>query len=126
MVQYGGLISAQFHTVSYVQCSPGSYNSGVNCPACSAGKFSNVPGASFCHLCNPGTFSAASATVCTDCAAGLLFVWLCFHVFDCLFVLLLISLPVVVVAFQVLSLEGWLVRAARRAQPARSRQLQAP
>lgn len=74
VVQYGGLISSQFRTVSYTQCAAGHYNSGVLCPSCLAGKFSNVAGASFCHDCNPGTFAGSGSTVCTDCAPGLSFV----------------------------------------------------
>eukprot|EP01051_Picozoa_sp_SAG22_P016002 SAG22_NODE_2179_length_2878_cov_1.678661_3_plen_189_part_01 len=39
------------------------------CVACPAGQ-SSVPGQITCELCDEGTYAAAGAAVCADCAAG--------------------------------------------------------
>ena len=57
----------------WCQCAAGYWGAvGSDCSACTAGKF--LPGIGHrldnCVSCHPGTFSAAGATLCTECQAG--------------------------------------------------------
>ena len=52
-------------------CNKGYTGSdGVECAACNAGSFKDTNGSDACTLCSAGKYSAAGASVCSDCIAG--------------------------------------------------------
>jgi hypothetical protein len=73
LVQAGGRFSdggAAPLLVSYSQCRPGTFESGLACPNCSAGRYTGGLGLSQCVACAPGSFARAGEGACTLCPPG--------------------------------------------------------
>lgn len=71
LLQYDGELSEEHVRLSYRLCESGTVNSGIDCVACPAGKFSNEEGADVCIDCPAGKFAPVEgSTECTLCAEG--------------------------------------------------------
>jgi len=73
VIQKGGQVSSSEATISYTQCAPGTFQSGVltNCLSCSTGRYSQSPGLLQCDNCPAGTYASDEGlSSCTACLPG--------------------------------------------------------
>jgi hypothetical protein len=71
-IQSGGRLSLDDATVSYVQCTAGTYQRGAEqtCQRCDAGSITATSGQYSCSQCSSGTKSNTNLDSCIDCLVG--------------------------------------------------------
>ncbi len=70
VLQSGGAIGASTASLSYLECAPGTFRSGLNCPVCAPDRVSSAADSPFCSPCSGGQYPNPSFSACVACEAG--------------------------------------------------------
>jgi hypothetical protein len=71
VVQQNGAVSTSTGLVSYLQCSEGTYESGLNCLACPLGSFTSAASLTTCQPCENGFYASSNgSSSCNSCVPG--------------------------------------------------------
>jgi hypothetical protein len=70
LLQSGGQLSSSPATLSYTQCTKGTYEVGLTCLSCNNGSYAEAESQTTCTDCLAGRYSQQASYSCLDCGAG--------------------------------------------------------